>query len=307
MTSSSPGAIGIVQLVGEVDPVLRHLTTRSFPTGRPVLADLGGIDEGLIVRLRDDLIQIMPHGGPRVIQRLLTRLTDAGATLTSPRDVDPLTRYPEASDAHEATMLAALARATSPMAIDLLLDQPRRWRLAGAPTATDRSRSERLARLLHPPTIAVVGPPNAGKSTLTNTLVGRSSAIVTDQAGTTRDYTVTPIDLGGLVVRWIDTPGWRTTDDLIEAAAIELARTVIDESDFIISVAAPGQQWAEVAREPDLRVGTQSDRGVPPAGDLSISAVTGDGIEQLVTTARDRLVPPDDLRHPGPWFIDIAS
>jgi GTP1/Obg family GTP-binding protein len=119
--------------------------------------------------------------------------------------------YPEASDRFEALMLAALARAQSPLAIDLLLDQPRRWRRIRRArrqlSEEDLARSTRLNRLIEPPVAVLAGQPNVGKSTLSNALLGRAMSIAYDMPGTTRDYTAGWIDLAGLVVSWHDTPG----------------------------------------------------------------------------------------------------
>ena len=208
MTGREPGAIAIVQLVGETEAVLRSLTgVNEWPIGRMRLVDFDGIDEGLAGRLGESVAQVMPHGGPRVVQRLLGRLLELGVEAAPPDDVDPRDLYPEAADRYEALALAAVARARSPLAIDLLLDQPRRWRTRPRPTPEVLARSRRLDRLIEPPLVVLAGPPNVGKSTLSNALLGRSMSIALEGPGTTRDYTSGRIELAGLVVDWHDTPG----------------------------------------------------------------------------------------------------
>lgn len=304
MTPPHPGAVAVVQLFGDVERVLRAMCgDRDWSVGRLSLCDIAGIDEGLAVRLTPTVAQVMPHGGPRVVQRLATALAEHGVTQRDPRDVAPRDLYPEASDDVEALMLATLARAASPMAIDLLLDQPRRWRETGAVTAEDRARSRRLDRLVAPPLVVLVGPANVGKSTLSNTLLGRSMSVTHDMPGTTRDYTSARIDLGGLVVDWVDTPGRRATDDSIEDEAIAIAQTLDARADLVVAVADAQSAWPEVERV-DVRVGSRCDLGRRDDVDVSVSAVTGEGLETFVSAVRERLVPASDVAHDGVWVFD---
>src|SRR5690606_21485216 len=80
-TAPQPGAVGLLQLHGPGAAVLAAaLCDRPLPgAGRAGLRDLGGIDEGLAAALREDWGQLMPHGGPRVVQRLVERLVELGA------------------------------------------------------------------------------------------------------------------------------------------------------------------------------------------------------------------------------------
>jgi small GTP-binding protein len=248
-----------------------------------------------------------------VVQRLLARLRELGVAGSDGEDLALPSRalYPEAADDIEALTLLALSRATSPLAVDLLLDQPRRRRaFTEAVTASDQARSQRLNRLITPPLVALVGAPNVGKSTLTNALHGRAVSITADLAGTTRDYTAARIDLGGLVVDWHDTPGVRASDDAIEQRAIALARRLLHRADLIIAMRDPEHDWpalADLPRPADLLVMNKVDaarRGARPEGALLVSALRGEGLELLVATVRDRLVQPADLANPRPWLFD---
>jgi len=306
-TTSQPGAIAILQLDGDVRPVLGAVTgIAQWPAGRARLANLADIDRGMAVRLTDNVAQLMPHGGPRVVQRLVAWLVDRGVELVAPHDVAPERVFPEAADRFEAMALAAVARAASPIAVDLLLDQPRRWRTAATDGNPDAERARRLNRLIDPPLVVVAGPANVGKSTLSNTLVGRSMSIAADVPGTTRDYTSGRIDLAGVVVDWHDTPGLRDSSDPIEAEAVEIARALIARADLVVALTDHKQPWPRLPRPPDLRVANKRDLGDrgDDGGDLSISAVTGAGITELVVAIRDRLVPPEDIAHDGRWLFD---
>ncbi len=325
-TAPAPGAIAIIQIHGpRAAQILREFTGKS-PTPTAKLADLAGIDEGIVIAWRDDWCQFMPHGGPRVVQRIAERLQELGAVHAS--DVPARVVYPEAASELEADMLAALARAASPAAIDLLLDQPRIWRgvadgdqaaTAGIShshilenmrmrTAPDRA----LDCLITPPTVVVVGRPNVGKSTLTNLVIGRAASITADLPGTTRDWVAGLAELpampggGEIVVRWLDTPGVRVTADPIERRAIELARNVIATADVLIAANDPQTDWpdpADLPREPALWITNKCDLPhVTPTrpGVIEISALRGDGLPALAA-AVGRVLGLTDIPADIPW------
>ncbi len=325
-TPNRPGAIAILQLHGHVVPILHAITgIHDWPLGRARFVPFDDIDEGIALRLTNEIAQLMPHGGPRVVQRLTQRLIELGVDLGAAFEANPTDVYPEAADTFEALALAAVARAASPLAVDLLLDQPRRWRTLTPPPSQggdsgvghislseeDLARSQHLNWLIDPPLVVVVGATNVGKSTLSNALLGRSMSITADLPGTTRDYTSGRIELAGLVVDWHDTPGLRETVDPIERKAIDLARSLLDTADLLIALADHEHDWPPLPRDPDLRVLNKIDllpsrpgKGVGGEGLVSISALHGTGLAELVTTVRDQLVPPADLTHPGPWLFD---
>ena len=84
--------------------------------------------------------------------------------------------------------------------------------------------------------VAIVGPTNAGKSTLLNALLGEDRAIVSDIAGTTRDTIEDRIVIDGILFRLIDTAGLRDTNDTIESLGIERSRKAIDNAQIVIYV-----------------------------------------------------------------------
>lgn len=292
-TPPQPGAVAILQLTGDgIDSVLEWLTGCSdWPIGRLRLSRLAGVDDGVAVKLSAEIAQLMPHGGPRVVQRLLDRLLSFGVAVDN--KPDPQTLYPEARSPIEADMLYAMATAASPAAIDLLARQPELWREY---IRNPESELCDLNALIHPPTVVVVGPPNVGKSTLTNALFGKSISLVADLPGTTRDW------VGGLVnlvtpreklitVRWLDTPGLRQSDDLIEQRAIRIAEQVIASADVLISMRDPETcHPSGLPRSADLELLNKSDRSQPSASDeMPISAKYGKGLDALQHQVIDRL------------------
>jgi tRNA modification GTPase len=257
-TAPVPGPVAIVQLRGEdAADVARELTGGDVPLHRLAFRDMAGIDEGLVAHPAERFIQLMPHGGPRVVQTLLDRLAAMGCEVV--RDADAADVFPEAASPIEADALAAIALAASPAAVDVLAAQPALWRSDPTPPPN----GSRLDRLLDPPCVVVVGRPNVGKSTLTNAMLGRTVSIVADLPGTTRDWVAGLAELvppgGGphhaVAVRWLDTPGLRDSDDEIEQNAIALARTALASADVLIALRDPAIDWPDPAglpRAPDL-------------------------------------------------------
>ena len=133
--------------------------------------------------------------------------------------------------------------------------------------------------------VAIVGPPNVGKSTLLNALAGRKAALTSHIAGTTRDVIEVRMDLKGLPVTFLDTAGIRETGDEIEGLGIELALERAQRADLrLILVSDEAAQPAITAMDGDLVAVTKSDLG---RGD--VSGVTGEGLEKLINTITERL------------------
>src|SRR5574344_372798 len=97
---------------------------------------------------------------------------------------------------------------------------------------------------------AIIGAPNAGKSSLLNALVGYDRAIVTDLPGTTRDTVEEKAVVGGVLLRLIDTAGIRETDDAVERLGVERSRRAVESADLVIVVADGSQVPLTV--EPDI-------------------------------------------------------
>lgn len=96
--------------------------------------------------------------------------------------------------------------------------------------------------------LAIVGRPNAGKSTFLNLLAGREVAIVSPLAGTTRDVVTSTLDIDGYPVTVADTAGLRLTDDVIEAEGVRRARLQAERADVLVAV-VDGQDFEEIPED----------------------------------------------------------
>ena len=96
---------------------------------------------------------------------------------------------------------------------------------------------------------AIVGRPNAGKSSLLNALLDEEKAIVTDIAGTTRDIVEGQISINGIILNMIDTAGIRETEDLIESIGVEKSKKVINESELVLLVLNNNEEITEDVKE----------------------------------------------------------
>lgn len=150
-----------------------------------------------------------------------------------------------------------------------------------------------------------IGRPNAGKSTLLNTLVGTERAIVTDIAGTTRDTIDADWSYDGLLFKLIDTAGLRETEDVIEAEGVKRSQKAFEQADLVVylkdlSLPIDPDEREEIAsfqkrasKTPFLLVGNKLDVEQDSQEerihfDLKISALDGENIEQLKKIMKER-------------------
>ena len=169
----------------------------------------------------------------------------------------------------------------------------------------DGRRGERLREGL---SIAILGAPNAGKSSLLNALVGRPAAIVSARPGTTRDVVECRLDLGGIPATLADTAGLRATEDEVEGEGVERARARGAEADLVLAVFAADQSpdaetLALLQARPDAMVVlSKCELGdapaeIAPRDVLRTSAHQGIGMEALravlATEAERRACPGD--------------
>ncbi|WP_295587222.1 tRNA uridine-5-carboxymethylaminomethyl(34) synthesis GTPase MnmE [uncultured Oscillibacter sp.] len=162
---------------------------------------------------------------------------------------------------------------------------------------------------------AIVGRPNAGKSSLLNALAGYERAIVTDIPGTTRDTVEESVVCGGVRLRLMDTAGIRETEDIVEKLGVERSRQALEQADLALAVvdgsapltdedqeilrlAARCPRWILVLNKQDLNCGRGAiycpDPSLPkPAAAVEVSALRGDvfSLERAV----EKLFPQGDV------------
>ncbi|MFD0910981.1 tRNA uridine-5-carboxymethylaminomethyl(34) synthesis GTPase MnmE [Ruegeria arenilitoris] len=128
--------------------------------------------------------------------------------------------------------------------------------------------------------VAIVGPPNAGKSTLLNALAGREAAITSEYAGTTRDIIEVRMDLAGLPVTLLDTAGLRETEDHVEGLGIALARKRAENADLRVFLTEDPEALGIGMQSGDIQVLPKSD--LRSDGTEGVSGKTGQGIDRLI-------------------------
>ncbi len=136
--------------------------------------------------------------------------------------------------------------------------------------------------------VAIVGAPNAGKSTLLNRLAGREAAITSSIAGTTRDVIEVRMEIGGLPVTFLDTAGLRETDDFLEQVGIDRALARAEAADLRIFLTDGSDVPGLTPQAADLVVVGKADTISVPDG-LAVSGLTGAGVSELLARIDDIL------------------
>jgi tRNA modification GTPase len=174
-----------------------------------------------------------------------------------------------------------------PEAVAAAAEAPLRGLIADLDAALQDRRGERVRQGLR---IALIGAPNAGKSSLFNALIGRDAAIVTPIAGTTRDVIEASAVIGGYKVTFGDTAGLRSTDDVVEAEGVRRAKAWAEAADLRLWLvdpsAAVGQDAAAgLVRPGDFRLMTKADLWTRQDVTPSAGRVDEDAIPVSVTAA----------------------
>lgn len=351
-SGSGPGAVGVIRVSGTG---ALELLADCLPVGitatKPRYARLANIsdpstaeviDEVLLLFFRgpksftgQDTLEIYCHGGPYIIQRILSTIYSLGVRPAQPGEFTK-----------RALLNGKLDMTAAEGLRDLIESQSRQQWLAGRQLYQGKLKSQveslraevvggmalleamidfpdegdtqsvRLShvkdkvanvatmidRLLSTFTsgkvasrglmVALVGAPNAGKSTLLNSLLGRPRAIVSEQAGTTRDYIEESCLLDGRLIRLVDTAGLRDTDDHIERQGISLSKQMMAEADLVLCLITSDSkendrdeilQQISALGKPSIITVTKSDISKPRWSDdlTTISCRTGEGLAEL--------------------------
>jgi tRNA modification GTPase len=322
LTPPGRGAVAVVAVEGSqvielVEQFFRPASAKRLRERR--LGDIvygrwgARLAEDVIVSCHSDRqLEVHCHGGSAAVRRIVDDLTGAGAVEESWRDW--ATRH----EPHPILQAArvAFAGALTERAAMILLDQYHGALETSlekiirclAESEIGRPR-ELIGQLLHraplgvhltqPWRVVIAGPPNVGKSSLINAILGYERAIVFDQPGTTRDVVTAMTALDGWPVEMADTAGLSAGIDALDKAAVERATTQANAADCLLLVFDASQHWTEeqqnlIERWPTAVVVHNKCDLVASARQHAgqyISAKTGQGIGGLVDAIASRLIP----------------
>lgn len=325
LTPAGAGAVGLIRVSGPnalavVSSLFRPTADRAPLHQTPpgvlrygLLLESDEVLDDVVVAIDGDgarpSVDISAHGGVRVLERILLALQRAGASLDLSVDC---VAAAGASQGIDAEVTALLPHAPTARAVRLLAHQHERlaahWyaiadlidagRLdaAGEVLLALQRTAPGGERLVRGATVVLIGPPNSGKSTLLNRLAGREAAVVSDTAGTTRDWVSQAVEIHGVAITLVDTAGRHETSDPLEHAAIARVATLEAAADARLrlldgSAPPPEPFAAEALLTTDLVVITKADlpaawladdhSGLRPYNSIHVSARTGRGIDAL--------------------------
>ena len=262
-------------------------------------------EDVVAVRISESEWEVCCHGGDAAVQRIADDFSTASLRACAPQSAFDQLLLQARTTKTARLILAqaggllddALAAITETSSADEKLRR-----------INDLMQWETVARhLTEPWQVVIAGPPNAGKSSLLNTIVGYERSIVFDEPGTTRDAVRTELILAGWPFRFVDTAGIREhTDDTVEALGIDRARELLRSADLVLIAVDRAVGWTSshdtiVAQIPSTAASAivvcKQDAGGPSELNLpadivhTTSAQTGRGIRDLVNWIPRMLIP----------------
>lgn len=241
-----------------------EFTRRAFEKGKLDLAAVEGLGDLLRAETESQRRQAYAQYGGAVAGAVSTV---RGALVSVLALVEASIDFPDESDIESSVLDEAKGRLAS-------------LRVQITELISDGQRGERIRDGV---TVAIAGPPNAGKSTLINLLAQRDVAIVSPVPGTTRDAIEVHLDLGGVAVTLVDTAGLRDSSDPVEQEGIARTRRRVESADLVLWLAPACDQSAPQASARTWLIQSQIDRRSAVAeGCRAISAVTGAGMDVLM-------------------------
>jgi tRNA modification GTPase len=239
---------------------------RAFDNGKLDLAEVEGLADLVQAETEAQRRQALAQAGG-VLSKLYdgwrTRLIEIAALTEAAID------FSDEGDVSSASFAEARARALA-LAKEI------------AAHLDDRHRGEILREGFR---VALLGAPNAGKSSLLNALARRDAAIVSAEAGTTRDVIEVRLDLGGLPVIVSDTAGIREATSAVEMEGIRRSLAAARDADLVLWLSETGEanQPPEFSRETSLVIRSKADLAPESSLDgIAVSAVTGAGLDHLL-------------------------
>jgi tRNA modification GTPase len=258
-------------------------------------------------------VEVHCHGGAEVVRWLMEIFEKQGCQSCSLSDLERAT----STNPLKTAASLELAQATTVRTAGILLDQYHgacERALSEIQSALAKDDVDMAIRLLEsldrfadvgrhlttPWKVAVIGPPNVGKSSLVNALAGFQRAVVAPTPGTTRDLVTTAIAVDGWPVELIDTAGLRDESESLEGQGIMLARQAANEADLCLWIldASEPPIWpeGELRENKKLRfvvnkIDLTAAWDIPESGTILVSARTGAGLNELVEALGRWLVP----------------
>jgi tRNA modification GTPase len=320
------------QVVDQCCSLIRGRPLAEAPLERILLGRWGGLagEELIVCRRSDDLVEIHCHGGAAAVRTVVEKLRAFDCQqitwqewLTRSSD-DPIRAaariaLADAPTARTAAILVDQYQGALTATIRRALDAATAGDYAAACVALDALLAQRHIglHLSAPWQVVIAGPPNVGKSSLMNAVVGYDRAIVCDLPGTTRDVVGATTAIDGWPIHFSDTAGLRDAGDQLERAGVERAASAIAAADLVLLVDEARRETAGDDRAaswsaaniasylppstPLLRVLNKvdllpTDVALRSEGhDLCTSALTGEGIESLLAAIDRSLVPSPPL------------
>ncbi len=333
LTAELPAAIATIVVEGtEAIPTVQHLVQLKAKT-----LDVGNIHYGLwtlannhseqvvVCATTEQSVEIHCHGGHAICQAILDDLKSRGCHILRSTEWqarratrDRSTYCPLAYAAEQDLLLAQTERAAA-----ILLDQfdgalrsQLEHVLAELETDNLRTATNDIDRMLDlsqiglhltvPWRVVLAGPPNVGKSSLSNTLVGQTHAIVHSEPGTTRDWLETTTAIDGWPVSLTDTAGIRISTDEIEVAGITRAHQQLTRADVVLLVVDGTIGWTtthqriydelDPATTGRLIVWNKADIASPPSSELfkiapviEASSMGEPGVQALIEVLGNRI------------------
>lgn len=271
----------------------------------------------VVVPLAADDLEVHCHGGVAASTRILDDLQCFGAICLSASDWQIRPDTPLLIQEAEQVLTRCLTAPMAAVAMDQIRGAMLDWchqALASAQRASDSAchticeQAKRILqfkdlglRLSHRYRVVLLGPPNVGKSSLVNAIVGYDRSITMDLAGTTRDVLHADTVLAGIPIRLSDTAGLRTSEHQIEREGVARAQTAAEEADLVVLVQDPDTPAMEPpSAKRSILVLNKSDLADAQAGIeeamIRTVATNGQGVDDLMDAIARRLV---DFPPPG--------
>ena len=265
----------LAALPGHRPAIAGEFTQRAFRNGRADLTEVEGLADLIAANseMQRRLALEQAGGGLRLrAEAWRSRLVEARAQVEAELDFVDEADVPDGVGSAAAGIAAAVAKEI-------------------AAALEDAAFAERVRDGFE---VVLLGAPNVGKSSLLNALAGREAAIVTAEAGTTRDPIEVAMEIEGYAVTLVDTAGLREAENIVEREGVRRARARGEAADLVLLLVDHDEGDLPPARDGAVKVRTKTDRNPPSDSDskridVAISAVTGAGLAELRCIIASRL------------------